>query len=167
VIVGCTLSAQPSDAAGLLLLLAETEDQLGRLPEKATADTGFYSHDNITQAEALPLDCYIPPPRSVSDSLSEKMREKLKEPEGADLYRRRKVVVEPVFGQIKEARGFRQFSFRGVEAVRDEWKLVCLTHNLLKLFRAGVAPKPTQGGKSSPTIRATSPLSPSLALVSP
>jgi transposase len=60
VIVACLLSAQPSDAAGFLPLLAETEDQLGRLPDKVWADTGFYSHDNITQAEALPLDCYIP-----------------------------------------------------------------------------------------------------------
>jgi transposase len=167
VIVGCTLSAQPSDAVGFLPLLLETETQLGRLPEKASADTGFYSRDNITRAEALPLDCYIPPPRSAKGSTAEKMREKLKEPPGADLYRRRKTVVEPVFGQIKGARGFRQFSLRGLDAVRDEWKLICLTHNLLKLFRAGATPRPTQGGAPSRDTRATGLLSPSLALVSP
>jgi hypothetical protein len=70
VIVACTLSAQPSAAAGFLPLLAETETQLGRLPEKVSADTGFYSHANLLEAEARPLDCYIPPPRPVSDSLS-------------------------------------------------------------------------------------------------
>ena len=167
VIVACTLSSQPSDTAGFLPLLAETQTQLGRLPEKVSADTGFWSHDNLTQVEARPLDCYIPPPRPVRDSLSEKMREKLRTEAGADLYRRRKVVVEPVFGQIKGARGFRQVSFRGIDAVREEWRLICLTHNLLKLFRAGVTPKPTQGGKSRPNTRATSLLSRSLALVSP
>jgi len=156
VIVGCTLSAQPSDAAGFLPLLAETETQAGRLPKKISADTGFYSRDNLLGAEARALDCYIPPPRLVSDCLSEKMREKLKEPAGADLYRRRKTVVEPVFGQIKEIRGFRQVSFRGLQAVRDEWSLVCLTHNLLKLFRAGVTPKGPEA-KASLRTGATSP----------
>jgi len=140
VIVACPVSAQPSDAAGFLPLLCETETQLGRLPQKVSADAGFYSHDNIERAEAL--DCYVPPPRPVKDSRAEKMREKLKEPAGADLYRRRKAVVEPVFGQIKEIRGFRQFSFRGLNRVQQEWSLICLTHNLLKLFRAGVSPKP-------------------------
>ena len=158
VIVACTLSPQPSDAAGFLPLLAETEAQLGRLPEKVSADTGFYSHANLLEAEARPLDCYIPPPRSVADALSEKMREKLRSEAGADLYRRRKTVVEPVFGQIKQARGFRQVSFRGLEAVRQEWQLICLTHNLLKLFRAGVTPKPAPEGKASRNTRATSPL---------
>jgi transposase len=166
VIVACTLSAQPSDAVGFLPLLAETEAQLGRLPKKVSADTGFYSRANVLAAEARPLDCYIPPPRPARDSLSEKMREKLKEPAGADLYRRRKAVVEPVFGQIKEARGFRQVSFRGLSAVREEWRLICLTHNLLKLFRAGVTPKPTPQGKAGDTTRAPSPLSRPFTLVS-
>jgi len=96
----------------------------------------FWSHDNLTQVEARPLDCYIPPPRPVRDSLSEKMREKLRTEAGADLYRRRKVVVEPVFGQIKQARGFRQFLLRGLDQVRAEWAMVCTVHNLLKLHRA-------------------------------
>ncbi len=109
----------------------------------------------------------ISPTAAGPGSLSEKMREKLRTEAGADLYRRQKVVVEPVFGQIKGARGFRQVSFRGIDAVREEWRLICLTHNLLKLFRAGVTPKPTQGGKSRPNARATSLLSLSLALVSP
>jgi hypothetical protein len=75
-------------------------------------------------------------------------------------------VVEPVFGQIKEARGFRQVSFRGIDAVRDEWKLICLTHNLLKLYRAEVVLKPIQGGKGSRNTRARSRLSRPLTPVS-
>lgn len=156
VIVACTLSAQPSDAAGFLPLLTETKGRLGRLPDKVSADTGFYSRANLLEAQARSLDCYIPPPRKVVDSLSEDMREKLRSEAGTDLYRRRKTVVEPVFGQIKEARGFRQVSFRGLEAVREEWQLVCLTHNLLKLFRAGATLKPAPEGKDGCTTRATS-----------
>jgi hypothetical protein len=73
---------------------------------------------------------------------AEAMREKLKNPEGRDVYAKRKHVVEPVFGQIKEARGFRRFSFRGLEKVTAEWDLICLTHNLLKLFRSGFILQP-------------------------
>ena len=64
------------------------------------------------------------------------MREKLATPAGRGIYALRKAVVEPVFGQIKEIRGFRRFSFRGVHNVTAEWGLICLTHNLLKLFGA-------------------------------
>jgi hypothetical protein len=63
------------------------------------------------------------------------MREKLKKDVGKAVYARRKVIVEPVFGQIEQARGFRRFSQRGRAKVRREWAFVCLTHNLLKLFR--------------------------------
>jgi hypothetical protein len=70
---------------------------------------------------------------------AEAMREKLKSPEGRAVYAQRKHVVEPVFGQIKEVRGFRRFSFRGLDKVAAEWDLICLTHNLLKLFRSGFA----------------------------
>ena len=69
----------------------------------------------------------------------ERMAAKVRTPEGKALYARRKVIVEPVFGQIKEARGFRRFLLRGLEKIRGEWRLVCLTHNLLKLWRYGSA----------------------------
>ena len=65
------------------------------------------------------------------------MAAKVRTPEGKALYARRKVIVEPVFGQIKEARGFRRFLLRGLEKIRGEWRLVCLTHNLLKMWRYG------------------------------
>jgi DDE family transposase len=69
-----------------------------------------------------------------------RMAAKVRTPAGRALYARRKVVVEPVFGQIKEARGFRRFLLRGLAKIRGEWCLVCLTHNLLKLWRYTYAP---------------------------
>jgi hypothetical protein len=73
----------------------------------------------------------------VATSAQDQMKEKLKSDRGRALYRMRKAIVEPVFGQIKERRGFRRFSLRGLSKVRAEWKLVCLTHNLRKLFQSG------------------------------
>ena len=63
------------------------------------------------------------------------MRRKLRTKAGAAVYTVRKAIVEPVFGQIKQAHGFRRFSLRGLEKVRAEWAFVCLTHNILKLYR--------------------------------
>jgi hypothetical protein len=68
------------------------------------------------------------------------MAAKVRTPAGKALYARRKVIVEPVFGQIKEARGFRRFLLRGLAKLRGEWRLVCLRHNLLKRWRYGSAP---------------------------
>jgi hypothetical protein len=78
------------------------------------------------------------PPPSAKPTLIEQMRQKLKTAHGHAVYKMRKAIVEPVFGQIKEVRGFRRFSLRGEEKVASEWQLICLTHNLLKLFRATV-----------------------------
>ena len=68
-------------------------------------------------------------------TLVDRMKRKLKTKAGAAIYSLRKTMVEPVFGQIKQARGFRQFLLRGLEKVRGEWSLVCLTHNILRLHR--------------------------------
>ena len=70
-----------------------------------------------------------------TDDPREAMRWKLRTAEGREIYARRKSIVEPVFGQIKEARGVHRFLLRGLEAVQAEWQLICLTHNLLKAFR--------------------------------
>ena len=69
------------------------------------------------------------------------MNRKLRTKKGREIYSKRKQIVEPVFGQIKETRGFRRFLLRGLENVSAEWDLICLTHNLLKLFRSGRMPK--------------------------
>ena len=73
-------------------------------------------------------------------SAKERMAAKVRSPEGRALYARRKVNVEPVFGQSKEVRGFRRFLLRGLDNIRGEWRLVCLTHNLLKIWRYTCAP---------------------------
>lgn len=75
-------------------------------------------------------------------TVAEAMRDRLRSAAGNAIYKMRKAVVEPVFGQIKAQRGLRGFSFRGREKVAAEWQIICLTHNLLKLFRAGVCPQP-------------------------
>ena len=80
-----------------------------------------------------------PPPPGAS--VAEQMRHKLRTAEGQAVYKLRKAVVEPVFGQIKEARGFRRFLLRGLEKVQAEWQMICATHNLLKLFRSAWRPQ--------------------------
>ena len=69
-------------------------------------------------------------------SALEQMKQKLKTETGRGIYKMRKAIVEPVFGQIQAARGIRAFLLRGLEKVQAEWKLICATHNLLKMFRA-------------------------------
>ncbi len=118
----------------------------------ATLDNGYYSEAAAQALEDLGFDPYIAagrqkhhePEAEVSTELAtakEQMAAKVRTPEGKALYRRRKVIVEPVFGQIKEARGFRRFSLRGLKKIRGEWSLVCLTHNLLNVWRYGCVPK--------------------------
>ena len=86
--------------------------------------------------EAAARDKAVPEPE---ETVIEGMRAKLASAVGQAVYRTRKQVVEPVFGQIKEARGMRRFSFRGIKKVGAEWDIICLTHNLLKLHRSGFA----------------------------
>ena len=93
------------------------------------------------------------PPTAPDLTPQQRMRTKVSSPEGRTVYRLRKCIPEPVFGQIKEARGFRRFSFRGLAKATAEWTVVDLTHNLLKLFRSGwkvaaVSPSLQQIGKA-------------------
>jgi DDE family transposase len=89
--------------------------------------------------------CATEPATSVAPAATvvQQMRDKLATEAGKATYKRRKCIPEPVFGQIKEGRGFRRFSFRGLAKVAAEWSVVALTHNVLKLFRSGwkIAPK--------------------------
>jgi transposase len=116
----------------------------------ATLDSGYYSEAATQALEALGFEPYIatarqrhhaPEPAALESlaTAKERMAAKVRSPAGQALYSRRKVIVEPVFGQIKEARGFRRFLLRGLAKVRGEWRLVCLGHNLLKLWRYGSA----------------------------
>ena len=114
------------------------------------ADAGYCSEENLAAMAETTIDAYIstrkqkhgerpgPCPRGPLPSTAtriDRMSRKLLTKVGAAIYARRKAIVEPVLGQIKQARGFRQFLLRGVEKVRGEWSLVCTTHNILKLYR--------------------------------
>jgi transposase len=116
----------------------------------ATLDNGYYSAAAVEALETLGFDPYIATERQrhqgpqtaapeTPATVQERMAAKVRTPEGKALYARRKVIVEPVCGQSKKARGFRRFLLRGLDAIRGEWGLICLTHNLLKLWRYGSA----------------------------
>lgn len=118
----------------------------------ATLDNGYYSEAAAQALEDLGFDPYMAAgrqkhhePESETSAepatAKEHMAAKVRTPEGKAFYARRKVIVEPVFGQIKEGRGFRRFLLRGLKKIRGEWLLVCLTHNLLKIWRYGWAQK--------------------------
>lgn len=146
VIVAQAVTNQPPDQDHLLPMLSCMKQSVGRHPRRLSADAGYYADANVRGCEAANITPYIavsrtahpssaqgpaPPPSPVRAA----MTAKLQSPEGHAVYCRRKVIAEPPFGQIKAAQGFRRFSLRGVLKVRCEWALVCLTHNVLKLFR--------------------------------
>ncbi len=146
VIVACGVTQSAADAGQLVPMFTQAAQQLGQSPAVGLADAGYFSEANLTAPELAGVALYVPPDRQSHDGrgrpsraaspVAAAMRAKLQTAEGHAHYARRKAIVEPVFGQIKEARGFRRFSFRGVVKVTAEWALICLTHNLLKLFRA-------------------------------
>ena len=163
IIVACDVTDAPNDkqqaepmAQATRATLAQAgialpQDEAGQAQAiPATLDNGYYSEAAAQALEDLGFTPYIAtgrqkhhaPEAEASDvpaTAQERMAAKVRTPEGKALYARRKVIVEPVFGQIKEARGFRRFLLRGLEKIRGEWRLVCLTHNLLKLWRYGSA----------------------------
>ena len=120
-------------------------------PIPNTADNGYFSDEAVQQLEDLGMDPHIATGRQkhnqaavaeptgacpTAASVKERMLHKLRSAAGKLLYAARKQIVEPVFGQIKSARGIRAFLRRGLEKVSAEWQLICLTHNLLKIWRA-------------------------------
>jgi len=156
IIVACDVTDQANDKQQLAPMLTQAQENVG--PEHkiqgASADSGYYSEANVHYAESAGIDAYIaterlkhtdrvakcPRGRMAKDlTVKEKMARKLRTKKGRQRYSRRKCIVEPVFGQIKGGRGFIQFSLRGLTKMRGEWSLVCLTHNLLKLFVARCA----------------------------
>ncbi len=154
VIVATTLDASATDTGALPALLDAIEANTGRRPTQVLADAGYASDANLAHLEERGIDGYVavrreqhgrtpaPAPRGripAGLSRSGRMARKLRTKRGRAIYARRKAIVEPVFGQIKEARGFRRFSLRGLAKARAEWQLVCAVHNLGKLFRSGRA----------------------------
>jgi transposase len=157
IIVAAEITQQTNDKQQLAPMLDQVAKNMGAKPVAATADTGYFSADQVNDERAAGIDLYIaigkqkhgepePPtvtetgePQDDTESAKEKMKRKLQTETGKALYKMRKAIVEPVFGQIKAARGIRAFLLRGMEKASAEWKLICTTHNLLKLFRASQA----------------------------
>ena len=149
VIVALGVSNQPPDVEHLEPMLQRITATAGARPDVMTMDAGYWSEDNAKVCSDQGIDAYIatgrlphgqllplkrgPLPRD-ADARS-RMARKLRSKKGSAIYAQRKAIVEPVNGQIKEARGLRRFLLRGLEKVDGEWHLIAATHNLLKLFR--------------------------------
>jgi transposase len=145
VIVACDLSNEAVDAGRLVPLLERIEQHLGRRPKEVSADVGYCSEANLRALDERAIKGYLATGRQKHPATGEDkrrgplvraMRQKLKRGGRRSRYRLRKQTVEPVIGQIKQARGFRQFLLRGLAKVQAEWTLICTAHNTLKLIKA-------------------------------
>ncbi len=149
-IVGQAVTQETNDKQQLMPMITTIEHQSGDTPTQLLADAGYCSDANVAAIADMPIDAYIstrkqkhgerpgPCPRGPLPKTAtrvDRMSRKLHTKAGAAVYAARKGIVEPVIGQIKQARGFRQFLLRGLEKVQGEWSLVCTTHNILKLYR--------------------------------
>jgi len=157
IIVATGVTQEANDKKQLVPMLLKVEQNTGSLPQASTADTGYFRTEAITDERLKSVNLLVPPDRQQQGevlpettgsapedaSIIEQMRQKLRTTAGRELYRQRKAIVEPVFGQIKAARGVRRFSFRGLARVMAEWDIICMTHNLLKLFQSAWRPAPS------------------------
>jgi len=153
-IVGQRVTEAANDKEQLLPMIEVIEQQSGRRPDAVLADSGYCSEENLERLEAAEaagkIEAFLatgkqkhgehrqPCPRGPLPKTAnrvQRMKRKLQTKAGRAVYAARKAIIEPVFGQIKQGRGFRQFLLRGLEKVQSEWALVCLTHNILKLYR--------------------------------
>lgn len=152
IIVAADVTQQVNDKQQLAPMFEQVEKNTGTKPAAGSADNGYWSPEQIADKRVEGIDLHVATGRDkhgASEEITpssdpakaatalEQMKQKLKSDAGRAVYKMRKAIVEPVFGQIKECRNFRRFSLRGLENVKAEWSLVCLTHNLLKLFRSG------------------------------
>jgi transposase len=150
-IVGQTVTEAANDKKQLMPMVELIEQQSGQRPEAILADNGYCSEENLRHLPERKIEGFIatgkqkhgehrlpakrgPLPKGATNV--DRMKRKLQTKVGKAVYAARKCVVEPVFGQIKQARGFRQFLLRGKEKVKGEWALLCLTHNVLRLYAA-------------------------------
>ena len=148
IILAHTLTNSPSDQGQLSPLLDGIKANLGINPEEVSADAGYCSQANLLTLSRRRIEAYVATgrqkhgtkaavtKRSANKPLIVQMSTKLKRGGYRSRYRLRKQIVEPVFGQIKQARGFRQFLLRGIEQVQSEWAMLCIAHNLCKLAGA-------------------------------
>lgn len=149
-IVGQAVTQETNDKQQLAPMVTTILEQAGHAPEQLVADAGYCSDEALASVATTEVDAYVatrkqkhgekpgpcrrgPLPRGATRI--DWMTRKLQTKRGAAIYATRKGIVEPVIGQIKHVRGFRQFLLRGLTKVRREWALVCATHNILKLYR--------------------------------
>jgi transposase len=153
VIVASNITQAANDVRELIPMAEKIIENVGQLAEVTSADAGYFSGQNVEHPALAATNLLVPPdrkkhgsgapktePPGTKASAAERMRYKLSSDEARKLYKQRKAIVEPVFGQIKEARGLRRLLLRGLEAARAEFDIIALTHNLLKLFRYGGRP---------------------------
>lgn len=140
IIVAHRLTNNGSDQDALLALLDAVADNTGDMPDEVSADNGFCSEANLEGLIARTVRGYVAAGRASrpdggkkGGKLVQAMRARIRQGGHRSRYRMRKYTVEPVFGHIKQARGFRQFLLRGIDKVRAEWAMICTAHNLAKL----------------------------------
>ena len=152
VIVANDVTNQSNDKQQVKPMVSAIRANLDVVPDHLSADTGYFSKNNVEWLIKEKIAPYIPPkkqkhnqprvsprgPITPDMTVAQLMERKLRTKRGQEFYKKRKTIVEPVFGQIKEAMGFRQFLLRGLAKVKAEWDLVCLCHNLKKLHLATV-----------------------------
>lgn len=156
VIVAAALTNQAPDNQHLPPMVDRIIENCGEVPKVLTADNGYLSLSNISHCQERGLDVYIAVGREPTTDKSKQptkptdasrardaMRKKVTDKAGREIYKRRKAIVEPPIGHIKQAQGFRKFSLRTIAKATCEWLFVCTTHNLLKLFRRRPAALPT------------------------
>jgi len=147
VIVAAELTQSANDARQLVPMARAIVENVGKLAETTSADAGYFSREAVAHPALEGTNLLVPPSRQKhgavpnpgsadpAASAAQRMRHKLASVEAQALYKMRKAIVEPVFGQIKEVRGLRRVLLRGFAAARAEFLLIALSHNLLKLFR--------------------------------
>jgi len=152
VIVAQAVTQDAVDKQQLIPMVQQVKENTGKHAHELSADAGYCSEDNLKELGRRHIRGYVATgkekhtdPRSVgartgaAGSFTERMAQRLRLAGRRSRYRLRKQVVEPVFGQIKQARGFRQFLLRGLGAVSAEWALICTAHNLLKVYAVATA----------------------------
>ena len=151
IVIATELTNRSADGGMLEPMIAAARAQLtdagvAEAPTTALADAGYWSTRDIEQLTASGLTVLVPPdghtragPPAKRGKLAAQMREQLDRHDGRDRYRRRQTIIEPIFGHTKFNRRADRFRRRGLAACRTEWRLICATHNLLKLWRASTA----------------------------
>ena len=154
IIVAADITSEANDVKQLIAMLEQVKQETGQEPAKILADAGYYSDENLDAMTGKNTQPYIAVANDFKDKQRhgpriaprgripanltprQRMERKLLTKKGRQTYRNRGSTIEPIFGHIKEERSLREFLLRGIDKARAEWKLICATHNILKLWRS-------------------------------